>query len=81
MGMDVETTAAIVGLSDRIDTLAVSLRAEMAQMRNEWRAEFREGLAENRTHAQMLFESLRDDIRLVAEDVATISAKLDSGRR
>jgi hypothetical protein len=44
-------------------------------------AELREGLAENRTQSQLLFESLRDDVRLVAEGVATISAKLDSGRR
>jgi nitrate reductase assembly molybdenum cofactor insertion protein NarJ len=114
--MDVETTAAIEQLGDRIDGLEgsmrvqfaevreqfagvraefVSVRAEMAQMRNELCAEFgeglaelrdglaelREGLAENRTQSQLLFESLRDDVRLVAEGVATISAKLDSGRR
>jgi len=42
------------------------------------RAEFREGLAANRGHTEVLVESLRDDIRILAEVFAAISAKLDT---
>ena len=76
--MDVETSAAIERVSERIDSLGVSLRSEMSQMRDELRTEFRQGLAGNRAHVQLLYESLRDDIRLLAEAVATISIRLDS---
>jgi len=83
--MDVETSAAIERLSERIDALDVSLRGEMvklgAELRAELRGEFREGLAENRRHAQVLFETLRDDIRILAEEFATVSMKLDSLQR
>jgi len=68
--MDVETSEAIERLSERIDALEVSLRTE-----------FREGLAENRRHTEVLFESLRDDIRIVADGFAAVSAKLDDLRR
>jgi len=37
--------------------------------------------AESRRHTDVLFESLRDDIRMLAEGFATLSAKLDSDRR
>jgi hypothetical protein len=65
--MDVETSGAIEQLGRRIDALEGSLHAE-----------FRAGLAENRRHAEVLFESLRDDIRMLAEGFATLTAKLDS---
>jgi hypothetical protein len=65
--MDVETAEAIEQLGDRIDALEGSLRSE-----------FRAGLAENRRHAEVLIESLRDDIRMLAEGFATLTAKLDS---
>ncbi len=68
--MDVETSGAIEQLGRRIDALEGSLRHE-----------FRAGLAENRRHAEVLFESLRDDIRMLAEGFATLTARLDSGRR
>jgi hypothetical protein len=64
--MDVETAEAIATLGDRIDALLVALRSDCA---------------ETRRHAEMLFESLKDDIRILAEGFATLSAKLDSGRR
>ncbi len=66
VSMDVETSEAIERLGDRINGLERSLRGE-----------FREGLAENRRHAEIFFKSLRDDIRLVAEGVAVLSAKID----
>jgi hypothetical protein len=65
--MDVETSGAIEQLGRRIDALEGSLRSE-----------FRAGLAENRRHNEVLIESLRDDIRMLAEGFATLTAKLDS---
>ena len=64
--MDVETAEAIATLGDRIDALLVALRSDCA---------------ETRRHAEMLFESLKDDIRILAEGFATLSARLDSGPR
>ena len=58
--------------------IAASLRDDMATLREELRTEFREGLAENRRHSQILFESVRDDIRMVAEGVAALSAKIET---
>jgi hypothetical protein len=60
-----------------------SLRDEFGSLRDEFgslRNEVRDGLAENRRHAEVLFESLRDDIRMLAEGFATLTAKLDSRR-
>jgi hypothetical protein len=57
---------AIATLGYRIDALLVALRSDCA---------------ETRRHAEMLVESLKDDIRILAEGFATLSAKLDSGRR
>ena len=53
------------------------LRGEMHGIRDDLRGELRAGLTENRRHAEVLTESLRDDIRIVAEGVAVVSAKLD----
>jgi len=120
--MDVETTAAIEHLGDRIDRLETSVRAEFgdvraemrdgfasvradlraemrdgfadmrtelraemrdgfADMRTELRDEFRNGFEANRRYTDVLFETLRDDIRILAEGFATISVKLDSLQR
>jgi hypothetical protein len=68
--MDVETSEVIARIGERIDALEVSLRAE-----------FREGLAENRRHTDVQFESVRDDIRMLAEGFAAMSVKLDSLQR
>ena len=67
--MDVETAEAIATLGDRIDALLGSLRSEFGP------------LARTRRHAEVLFESLQDDIRILAEGFATLTAKLDSGTR
>jgi hypothetical protein len=45
------------------------------------RAEFRNGFAKNRRYTDVVLESLRDDIRILAEGFATISTKLDSLQR
>jgi hypothetical protein len=83
--MDVDTSEAIGRLGERIDALEVSLGTEiregLAETRIELRAEFREGLAESRRHTEVLFESLRDDIRILAEGFAVLSTKLESLQR
>jgi|tagenome__1003787_1003787.scaffolds.fasta_scaffold20060612_2 hypothetical protein len=93
--MDVETSEAIDGLSNRIDALGLELRGEMAtqgmslrgeiatqgaELRAELRAEMvamRQELSAEIRHVQIQVESLRDDIRIIAEGVATLAVKLD----
>jgi hypothetical protein len=67
------------------DELRIEIRGESSGLRDELRtqssslrAEFREGLAENRRHTEVLYESLRDDIRILADGFAAMSTKLDS---
>jgi hypothetical protein len=107
--MDLEISAAIERVGERIDRLEhridvfeTTMRAEFSAVRTEFgvvhtefsavrtefsavrtglRAEFRDGLAEVRRHAEILHETLRDDIRLLAEGFATISVKLDAMQR
>jgi len=83
--MDTETSEVIERINARIDALEVSLRAEIrgecASVRTDLRAEIRESLAENRRHTDVQFESVRDDIRMLAEAFATVSTKLDSLQR
>jgi len=60
------------------------LGAEIGSVRDGLGAQIgsvRDGLADNRRHAQVLFESLQQDIRIVAEGLATLSAKLDARPR
>lgn len=69
-------------------SLRAEFRAESSSLRDELRAEssslrdeFREGLAQNRRHTEVLFESLHDDIRILADGFAVISSQLDSLHR
>jgi len=82
--MDVEPSEAIGRLGERMCALEVSLRTEvcegLAESRIESRAELRKAFAESRRPAEVLFESLRDDIRSLAEGFAVLSAKLESLR-
>jgi hypothetical protein len=93
--VDVETSEAIDGLSNRFDRLGMELRAEMAAQGAELRSELRSEMAllrselrgeiqrlaqrveDNRRHADIQVERIRDDIRIVAEGVATLAVKLD----
>lgn len=83
--MDIESSEVIDRINARIDALDVSLRAEIrgesSRVRDELRTEFREGLAGNRRHTEVLFQSLRDDIRILADGFAAMSTKLDSLQR
>jgi len=78
--MDVETSAALEGLSNRVDGLGLELRGEIATQGAELRAEMaamRQELGAEIRHVQIQVESLRDDIRIVAEGVANLAVKLD----
>jgi hypothetical protein len=89
--MDTETAEALDRLSDRIDAQGESLREEITALNSSLRQEItavgislREqivaGDAETRRHTKMLFESLQDDIRIVAEGVAVLTVKVDRMR-
>jgi NTP pyrophosphatase (non-canonical NTP hydrolase) len=49
-------------------------------VRDELRAEIRDSLAESKRHAVMLNEDLRDDIRMLAEAIATRSTRPDANQ-
>ena len=53
-------------LDGRLDATASSLRNEMRQIGQE-----------SKRHAEVLFESLRDDIRIVAEGLVSLGAKVE----
>ena len=63
------------------EDLRGEIRRESSAIRQELGAEFRDGLAGVRRHAEVLHESLRDDIRILADGFAVISTKLDSLQR
>jgi len=67
--MELESSDA-EGLSKRIATLEKSLSDELKSLHEEMR--------ESRRHAQILFESTRDDIRLVADAVAGLTIKFEA---
>lgn len=78
--MDPETSSAIEALSQDLG----HLRGEISELRDETvkiRGDMREMREELMRHAMVLTDSVRDDIRLVAEGLATVSAKLDALRR
>ena len=63
----VETT-----LSDRIDSLSGQLAATTSSLRHE--------IHESKRHSEVLLESLRDDIRILAEGLVSLSSKVESLR-
>ena len=71
--MDMETAEALDAIRGDIRRVETTLSTRIAELRHELRFEMLEG----RRHAKVLFESLRDDIRLVAEELAVVSAKVD----
>ena len=83
-GLREEFRAEVGGLRNELqgglDGVRYELRAEIRASEAALREEIRSGLAETRRHADVLFESLRDDIRLVAEGLGTLTTRLDSLR-
>lgn len=76
--MDIET-------ADAIETLRADLSADIRQVEvalaateSSLRAEMRQIRDETRLHAEVLFESLHDDIRMIAEGLASLGTKFDA---
>ena len=59
----------------------MSLRRQIATTENTLRSEMHEMRDELSRNAAILTESVRDDIRIVAEGLAAVSAKIDGLRR
>jgi hypothetical protein len=68
--VDVETSEVIERVNARIDALEVTLRADI-----------RDSLEESKRQAQVLHESVREDIRMLAEAFAARSTRLDPHQR
>lgn len=62
-----------VTLTSGIHRVEVSLTSDLGALRSE----MHELHDDAKRHADVLFESLRDDIRMVAEGVVALSAKID----
>jgi hypothetical protein len=83
-GLRAEMSDLRVELRGEMSELRGELRGEMSELRGEiadLRLEVRDGLAQNRRHTEILFETLRDDIRILAEGFAVLSTKIDSLQR
>ena len=83
--VDLETSNAIDSLrqdvGQRMTAVEGTLRAEIRQLREEMRGEMRGMREELMRHAIVLTDSVRDDIRILADGLAAVSAKLDALRR
>jgi hypothetical protein len=64
-----------------MSTMRDELHTDMSTMRDELRIEIRDSLSESKRHARVLNEDVRDDIRMLAENFAAMSVKLNSLRR
>jgi hypothetical protein len=94
--MDTETKDAIDAVRGDLREVKTSLRAELREvethvrtelgetetrLRTEFRHEIREEGSTTRRHFDVVAESLRDDIRIMAEGLVTLDAKVDAMRR
>ena len=68
-------------LRDELHHEMGKLRGEIRELRQELRGEMQELRKEFMRHAMVLTDSVRNDIRIVAEGLATVSAKLDALKR
>jgi hypothetical protein len=71
--MDMETAETLDSIRGEIRRVETTLSAEIDELRNA----LLESAAAGQRHTQVLVESLRDDIRLVAEGLAVVGAKVD----
>jgi hypothetical protein len=87
--MDTESSEAIDALRTDLRVVESSLRTEIRHAESSLsadirhvesllRTDIRDGLAENRRHFEVISESLRDDIRILAEGFASLNVKVDS---
>lgn len=79
----VETTlgARIDRFDLRLDGEIRELAGGMGQMRDQLREEIRTTRDELRRHFDIIAESLRDDIRMIAEGVIALDGKVETLRR
>jgi len=85
--MDIEVVEAIESLRDEIRRVETSLRAEIGNEVGTLRAEMRTEMASKNDlkslreelirHTDIQIESVRDDIRILAEGFAWLGAKID----
>jgi hypothetical protein len=77
--MDIEVVEAIESLREDIKRVETSLRSEVGKVRADMatRAEMASLRRELIRHADIRYESLHDDIRILAEGFAVLSAKID----
>ena len=68
--MDTDTSEAI----DTLRHVESSLRSEIGQLRNDMSNQW----SELRFHMEMLVESLRADLRVIAEGLVSVEAKIDA---
>ena len=78
--MDIETSEAIDALRGDLRRVETTLDDKIDRVESSLRFEIREGLAENRRHFEVIAEGLRDDIRMIAEGVVALGAKVDALR-
>ena len=75
--MDIETSEAIDVLRLDIRQVEATLDAKIGQAESSLLTEMREIREETKRHTDVLFETLRDEFRLVAEAIVALSAKVD----
>ena len=68
-------------VDDRVREVDTRLSAEIRRVETTLRQEIREEGIATRRHFDVVAESLRDDIRIIAEGVITLDAKVEAMRR
>jgi F0F1-type ATP synthase membrane subunit b/b' len=71
--MDTATSEALASLLGDIQRVETRLEARIDATAQELRRE----IVDTRQHLEVLIESLRDDVRLIAEGLAVVGAKVD----
>ena len=79
--MDLETSTAIESLRKELVSAETSLLRQISATEYTLRAEMRDLREELLRNAAVLTESVRDDIRIVADGLAAVSAKIDALKR
>jgi hypothetical protein len=67
-------------LTAKIEGVETSLAAKVERVETSLTAKMHELNEDAKRHADVQFESVRDDIRILAEGFATLSARIDSRR-
>ena len=82
--MDIDTVEVIEGLRAdirQVKTEVGHVRTEVVRVEQTLTAKMHELSDDTRRHANIQFESVRDDLRMVAEHLVALGSKVDSLRR